>query len=73
MILQIWYPRKDLLEILLLKTHSSSKLMKIQLRISHLNKDSKKMKNLVEILQRSEALVYNQVDLKVLLETNEIN
>jgi hypothetical protein len=47
--------------------------MKIQLRISHLNKDSKKMKNLVEILQRSEALVYNQVDLKVLLETNEIN
>jgi hypothetical protein len=73
MILQIWYPRKDLLEILLLKTHSSSKLMKIQLRISHLNKDSKKMKNLVEILQLSEALVYNQVDLKVLLETNEIN
>ena len=62
-----------MLEILLLKTHSSSKLMKIQLRISHLNKDSKKMKNLVEILQRSEALVYNQVDLKVLLETNEIN
>ena len=40
--------------------------MKMQLRISHLNKDSKKMKNLVEILQRSEALVYNQVDLKVL-------
>lgn len=47
--------------------------MKMQLRISHLNKDSKKMKNLVEILQRSEALVCNQVDLKVLLETNEIN
>ena len=47
--------------------------MKMQLRISHLNKDSKKMKNLVEILQRSEALVYNQVDLKVLLETIEIN
>ena len=44
--------------------------MKILLKILHLNKDNKKMKNSEEFLRPSVASVYNQADSKVYLETN---